>query len=70
MEDLQQFMNQINSRYGIKLTSKWSVEEIQYLDLEIFKSGNRLLTRIFFLRMLIRMVISQHGAAIKAIPKG
>lgn len=38
LEDLHSFMAHRNkNRCSIKITSTWSVEEIQYLDLEIFK---------------------------------
>lgn len=75
VEELQDFMAHMNSNhYGIKLTGKWSYEEIQYLDLEIFRKGTHLYTRTFFKDVDRNGYISTrscyHPGWIKAIPKG
>lgn len=75
LEDLHSFMTHMNNnQYGIKLTSKWSVEKIQYLDLKLFYRKNRLLTRTFFKEVDKNGYISTRSCRqpgwIKAIPKG
>lgn len=74
VDELQEFMTHMNNiRYGIKLTGKWSYEEIQYLDLEIFKKGTQLYTGTFFKDVDRNGYIStrscHHPEWIKAIPK-
>lgn len=75
MEDLHLFMDHMNNnRYGIKLTSQWSFEKLQYLDLEIFRKENKLLTRTFFKEVDKNGYIStrscHHPGWIKSIPRG
>lgn len=39
-ETFEQFLKDLNTkRYGITFTGKWSHQQIDYLDLEIFKKG-------------------------------
>lgn len=48
-ETFEEFLEDLNTnRYGITFTGKWNHKLIDYLDLEIFKSGGALCTRTFF----------------------
>lgn len=48
-DSLTKFLDNLNNnKYGITFTGKWSPDKIDYLDLEIFKTGEKLLTRTFF----------------------
>ena len=47
-EKLKEFLNILNCYHSsIKFTSKYSRERIDFLDIEIIKEGNRLLTDVF-----------------------
>lgn len=48
-EDLQTFYNEINQNiYGITFTGNWSRQNIDYLDLQVYKNNGHLNTRTFF----------------------
>lgn len=48
-DTFEEFLQQLNiNKYGITFTGKWNLEKIEYLDLEIFKTGTSLYTRTFF----------------------
>lgn len=48
-ETFQEFLRNLNiNRYGLTFTGKWDTERIDYLDLEIYKSGPFLHTKTFF----------------------
>lgn len=49
MEPLQQFITQLNANNNnIKFTSQWSSEEINFLDVTIYRQDNKLGTKVFF----------------------
>lgn len=63
-----------NNAYNIKLTANCDPEIIQFLDLELYKSGNQLFTRTYFKEVDRNGYVStrscHHPRQLRAIPKG
>lgn len=49
VESFEKFLKEINhNEYGISFTGEWDYQQIDYLDLQVFKNGNELYTKTFF----------------------
>ena len=47
-EKLREFFNLLNGAHeSIKFTAEWSTEKINFLDVQVIKQGNKLITDLF-----------------------
>lgn len=47
-ESLLQFLQVLNNNNNIKLTSHWHTEEINFLDVSVYRQNDRLKTKVYF----------------------
>lgn len=74
-EEFEEFLKNLNTnKYGLTFTGKWSHQKIDYLDLEIFKNGDRLYTKTYFKdtdkNVYIPITSCHHPQWKRNIPKG
>lgn len=72
---LKEYLDHLNDNtHNIKLTSQWSLKQIHFLDLNIFRVENRLQTKVFFKptdrNSFLPTHSGHHPLWLKNVPKG
>uniref|UniRef100_A0A8C5P9M3 Reverse transcriptase domain-containing protein n=1 Tax=Leptobrachium leishanense TaxID=445787 RepID=A0A8C5P9M3_9ANUR len=74
-DDLRSFLTGLDSpEWGIKLDSKWSNDSVTFLDLNIYREGNKLKSKTFFKEVDTNTFIEKNSCHnptwLKGVPKG